>query len=69
MCLFSESLRSIYDSTWLQSKLVYSDSESHEGSNLAPLTKEESMATSNVYLFFLCFVFLFDMCRLFTNTV
>ena len=54
MCffLFSESLRSIYDSTWLQLLLVYFIIESHEGSNLAPLTKEESMETSDMYLFF-----------------
>ena len=48
---FSEGLRSINDSTWLQVKLV--DSVSHEGSNLAPLTKEESVETSDMYLFFL----------------
>ena len=59
---FSESLRSINDSTWLQSKLVYSGSESHEGFNLAPFTKEESVETSNMYL-----LFLFDMCLFFTN--
>ena len=41
--LFSESLRSINDSTWLQLQLVYFVTESHEGSNLAPLTKEESI--------------------------
>ena len=50
--LFSESLRSIDDSTWLQLQLVYFVSESHEGSNLAPLTKEESMETSDMYLLF-----------------
>ena len=48
---FSESLRSINDSTWLQ-LLVYFVSESHDGSNLAPLTKEESMEPSDMYLFF-----------------
>ena len=50
--LFSESLRLINDSTWLQLKLVYFVSESHEGSNLAPLTKKESLETSDMYLFF-----------------
>ena len=55
MCfLFSESLRSINNSIWLQLQLVYSVSGSHEGSNLAPLTKKESMETSDMYLFF-CF--------------
>ena len=58
MCfLFSQSLRSINDSTWLQLQLVYFISKSHEGSNLAPLTKEESMETSGMYLFFFCFTF------------
>ena len=50
--LFPWSLRSINDSTWLQLQLVYFVSESNEGSNLAPLTKEESMETSDMYLFF-----------------
>ena len=58
---FSERLRSINASTWLQLQLVYFVCESHEGSNLAPLTKEESMETSDMYLFFL-----FYMCRFFT---
>ena len=56
---FSESLRSIYDSTWLQLKLVYPVSESHEGSNLAPLTKEESVETSDMYLLFFCLTCVF----------
>ena len=60
---FSESLRSINDSTWLQLQLVYFVSESHKGSNLAPLTKEESMEISD-YLFFSVLHMLF-----FTNTV
>ena len=50
--LFSGGLKSINDSNWLQLQLGYFVSESHEGSNLAPLTKEESMATSHMYLFF-----------------
>ena len=54
---FSEGFRSINDITWLQLKLVYSVSERHEGSNLAPLTKEESVETSDMYL-----LFLFGMC-------
>ena len=62
--LFSESLRSINDSTWLQ-LLVYFVSESHDGSNLAPLTKEESMEPSDMYLFFFCLTS--AVC--FTNTV
>ena len=56
--LFSESLRSINDSTWLQLQLVYFVSESHGDSNLAPLTKEESMKTSDKCLFF-CFTCVF----------
>ena len=62
--LFSESLRSINDSTWLQLQSVYFVSESHEGSSLAPLTKEESMETSDMYLFF----FKFYMCRFFLHS-
>ena len=50
--LFPGSLRSINDSTWLRLQLVYFVSESNEGSNLASLTKEESMETSDMYLFF-----------------
>ena len=53
--LFSESLRSINNSTWLQLQLVYFVNENHEGPNLAPVTKEESMETSDMYLFFFCF--------------
>ena len=60
--LFCERLRLINDSTSLQLKVVYSDSENHGGSNLAPLTKEESMESSDMYLFFF---FLFDMCSFF----
>ena len=74
--LFSESLRSINNSTWLQLQLVYFVNENHEGPNLAPVTKEESMETSDMYFFFFffffffCFFFLFYMCRVFfTNTV
>ena len=62
--LFSESLRSINDSTWLQLQSVYFVSESHEGSSLALLTKEESMETSDMYLFFSCFT-----CAVFFYTV
>ena len=50
--LFSESLRSINDSTWLQLQLMYFVNESHEESNSAPLTKEKTMETSDIYLFF-----------------
>ena len=55
--MFCESLRTINDSTSLQLKLVYSDSENHEGSNLAPLTKEESIVFRHVLVF--CFVFIY----------
>ena len=39
-------------------------SESHEGSNLAPLTKEESVETSDMYL-----LFLFDMCPFYKHSI
>ena len=62
--LFSESLRSINDSTWLQLQLVYFVSEYHGGFNLAPLAKVETIETSDMYL---CF-FLFYMCHFFLQT-
>ena len=38
--------------------------ESHDGSNLAPLTKEESVETSDMYL-----LFLFDMCPFYKHSI
>ena len=61
--MFSEILISINDSTWLQLQSVYSVSESHEGSSLAPLTKAESMETSDMYMLFFCFT-----CAVFLQT-
>ena len=54
--MFSESLRSINESTWLQLQLVYFVSESHEGSNLAPLTKGEKHGDfKHALVVFFCF--------------
>ena len=59
--LFSESLRSINDNTWLQLQLVYFVSESHEGSIFSTARKEGKRGDFRHVLVF----FLFYMCRSF----